>query len=185
MSTFPAVWAKRFGAVALVNALIAVLWLIVPLFVDARISRTIAGGSVGTWGYFGFILFVTIGFGGFAGFAFLYYIVQAAGGRVVSALAWLHLALMEVGTLGATALLGFAGYLGGITILEETAKGTAANQIPGIVHQRILFVIEPLPSVAIFAGIAGLGVLLGLIALFLAYRVKPASANPHTARASD
>jgi hypothetical protein len=172
MSNPSETWAKRFGAVALVNALIAVLWLIVPLFVDPRISRTIAGGSVGTWGYLGFILFLTIGFGGFAGFAFLYYIVQAAGGRVMRVLAWLHLALMEAGTLGATALLGFAGYLGGITILEETAKGTAPQSIPGIVHQRIVFVIEPLPSVAIFAALAGLGVLLGIIAVFAAYRGK-------------
>jgi hypothetical protein len=180
MSTFPATWAKRFGAVALVNALIAVLWLIVPLFVDSRISRTIAGGSVGTWGYLGFVLFVTIGFGGFAGFAFLYYIVQAVGGRVLGVLAWLHLALMEVGTLGATALLGFAGYLGGITILEETAKGTAANQIPGIVHQRILFVIEPVPSVAIFAALAGLGALLGIITLFVGYRRQHAPSTAPT-----
>jgi hypothetical protein len=174
MSVALDVWARRFGALALINALIAILWLIVPLFVDPRISRTVAGGSAGTWGYFGFLLFLTVGFAGFAGFAFLYHLVGAGGGQVKRPLAWAHLALMEVGTLGATALLGLAGYIGGITILEETARGTAASAIPGIVHGRIAFVVEPVPTVAIFAGLAGLGVLLGIIGLFAAYRVKRA-----------
>ncbi len=173
MSTSPEVWAKRFATVALVNAVIGIFWLIFPIFVDTRIARTIAGGSVGTWGYLGFLLFGLVGFAGFTGFAFLYYIIpKLTGGTVSNALSWLHLVLMEVGTLGATALLGFAGYIGGITILEETAKGTAAKDIPGIVHSKISFVVEPVPTVAIFAGIAALGVLLGVIALFAAYRPK-------------
>lgn len=167
------IWAKRFGSVALVNTLIAILWLVFPIFVDTRISRTIAGGSVGTWGYLGFLLFVVIGFGGFTGFAFLYYVIPKVSGRAVSnTLSWLHLVLMEIGALGTTALLGLAGYIGGTTILEETAKGTAARDIPRIVHGKIAFVVEPIPTVAIFAGVAALGVLLGVIALFLAYRAK-------------
>lgn len=167
-------WAKRFGTVALINTLIAVLWLIFPLFVDARISRTIAGGSAGTWGYFGFIMFLTIGFAGFAGFAFLYYVLPKAGSPVNNTLAWLHLVLMEIGTLVTTALLGFAGYIGGTTILEETAKGTAARDIPTIVHGKIAFVVEPVPTVGIFAAIAGLGVLLGITAIFMTYRTRRA-----------
>jgi len=155
---------------AVINALIAILWLIVPLFVDQRISRTIAGGSAGTWGYLGFLLFINIGFAGFAGFAILYYVLPL-GRAVKGSLAWLHLSLMEAGTLGATALLGAAGYIGGTTILEETAKGTAARDIPGIVHGRIApLVTEPLPWVGIFAALAGLGVLLGIVALFASSR---------------
>ena len=173
MSTSPEVWAKRFSTVALVNAVIGILWLIFPIFIDTRIARTIAGGSVGTWGYLGFLLFGLIGFAGFTGFAFLYYIIpKLTGGTVNNLLSWLHLVLMEVGTLGATALLGLAGYIGGTTLLEETAKGTAAKDIPRIVHSKIAFVVEPIPTVAIFAGIAALGVLLGVIALFSAYRAK-------------
>lgn len=166
-------WSRRFGFVALLNTLIAILWVIMPIFVDQRISRTIAGGSAGTWGYLGFLLFITIGFAGFAGFAFLYYIIpQASMKEPSNILSGLHLILMEIGTVGVSALLGLAGYIGGITILNETAKGTAAREIPGIVHGRIAFVVEPIPTVAIFAGLAGLGVLLGVVSLLLTYRVK-------------
>lgn len=167
------IWAKRFGSVALVNALIGILWLVFPIFIDQRISRTIAGGSVGTWGYLGFLLFLIIGFAGFTGFAFLYYIIpRVTSGKINNLLSWLHMILMEVGTLGTTALLGIAGYIGGTTILEETAEGTAARDIPRIVHSKIAFVVEPIPTVVIFASLAALGVLLGVIALFLAYTTK-------------
>jgi hypothetical protein len=70
-----------------------------------------------------------------------------------------------------TGLLGYAGYIGGITILDETSKGTAGAQIPGIVHTKIGFVVQP---IGVSALVASLGVLLGVVSLFLSYR----KANP-------
>ena len=170
MSSSPETWSKRFGTVALVNALIAIVWLLFPIALDTRISRTIAGGSVGTWGFLGFLLFLIVGVLGFATFASLYYVIpKATGGTINNILAWLHLVLLEIGTVAGTGLLGYAGYIGGITILDETAKGTAAKDIPGIVHLKIGFVVQPVGMLAL---VAGLGVLLGVIALFLTYR-KP------------
>ena len=52
-------------------------------------------------------------------------------------------------------------------MLDELAKGTAEKDIPGIVHPKINFVVQP---IGIMALIAALGVFLGVIALFLAYR---------------
>ncbi len=170
MSSSPEIWSKRFGAVALVNALIAIVWLLFPIALDTRISRTIAGGSAGTWGFLGFLLFLVVGVLGFATFASLYYVIpKATGGTINNILAWLHLVLLEIGTVAGTGLLGYAGYIGGTTILDETAKGTAAKDIPGIVHLKIGFVVQPIGMLAL---VAGLGVLLGVIALFLTYR-KP------------
>lgn len=170
MSSSPETWSKRFGTVALVNALIAIVWLLFPIALDTRISRTIAGGSVGTWGFLGFLLFLIVGVLGFATFASLYYVIpKATGGTINNILAWLHLVLLEIGTVAGTALLGYAGYIGGTTMLDEIAKGTAENDIPGIVHVKIGFVVQP---IGILALVAGLGVLLGVIALFLTYR-KP------------
>ena len=170
MSSSPEIWSKRFGAVALVNALIAIVWLLFPIAIDTRISRTIAGGSAGTWGFLGFLLFLIVGVLGFATFASLYYVIpKATGGTVNGILAWLHLVLLDIGTVAGTGLLGYAGYIGGTTILDETAKGTAAKDIPGIVHLKIGFVVQPIGMLAL---LAGLGVLLGVIALFLTYR-KP------------
>jgi hypothetical protein len=168
MSSSAEVWSKRFGAVALINALIGIVWLLFPIIIDTRIAQTIAGGSAGTWGFLGFMLFITVGVLGFAAFASLYYIIpKATGGRVNNVLAWFHLALMEIGTVIGTALLGYAGYIGGTTILEETAKGTAARQIPGLVHQKIGFVVQPIGIIAL---VTSVGVFLGVIALFLTYR---------------
>jgi heme/copper-type cytochrome/quinol oxidase subunit 1 len=168
MSSSPETWSKRFGAVALVNALIAIVWLLFPIALDTRISRTIAGGSVGTWGFLGFLLFLIVGVLGFATFASLYYVIpKATGGTINNILAWLHLVLLEIGTVAGTALLGYAGYIGGTTMLDEIAKGTAEKDIPGIVHVKIGFVVQP---IGILALVAGLGVLLGVIALFLTFR---------------
>jgi heme/copper-type cytochrome/quinol oxidase subunit 1 len=168
MSSSAETWSKRFGAVSLVNALIAIGWLLFPIAVDTRITRTIAGGSVGTWGFLGFLLFLIVGVVGFAAFASLYYIIpKATGGTINSVLAWLHLALLEIGTVGGTLLLGYAGYVGGITMLDEIDKGTAQKDIPGMVHLKISFVVQP---IGVLALVAGLGVFLGVIALFLSYR---------------
>jgi len=168
MPSSPETWSKRFGTVALVNALIAIVWLLFPIALDTRISRTIAGGSVGTWGFLGFLLFLIVGVLGFATFASLYYVIpKATGGTINNILAWLHLVLLEIGTVAGTALLGYAGYIGGTTMLDELAKGTAEKNIPGIVHVKIGFVVQP---IGILALVAGLGVLLGVIALFLTYR---------------
>ncbi len=118
----------------------------------------------------GFLLFLIVGVLGFATFASLYYVIpKATGGTINNILAWLHLVLLEIGTVAGTALLGYAGYIGGTTMLDEIAKGTAENDIPGIVHVKIGFVVQP---IGILALVAGLGVLLGVIALFLTYR-KP------------
>ena len=167
-SSSPEIWSKRFGAVSLVNVLIAIVWLLLPIALDTRISRTIAGGSAGTWGFLGFLLFLVVGVVGFAAFAALYYVIPTAtGGTVNNILAWLHLVLLEIGTVIGTGLLGYAGYIGGTTILDETAKGTAAEDIPAIVHGKIGFVVQPIGMLAL---VAALGVLLGVVALFLAYR---------------
>lgn len=116
----------------------------------------------------GFLLFLIVGVLGFATFASLYYVIPKATGETVnSILAWLHLVLLEMGTVAGTGLLGYAGYIGGTTMLDEMAKGTAANDIPGIVHVKIGFVVQP---IGILALVASLGVLLGVVALFLTYR---------------
>ena len=114
------------------------------------------------------MLFLIVGVLGFAAFASLYYIIpKTTGGKVNNVLAWLHLVLLEIGTVAGTALLGYAGYVGGIITLNETTKGTAAKDISGIVHAQINFVVQP---IGILALVASLGVLLGVIVLLLAYR---------------
>lgn len=148
-------WTKRYAWIAGINALIAFGW-IVPLFLDTRISRTIAGGSVGTWGMLGFLLWITVGVLGFAALAAMTYVLgNTVPGKLNDAVNWVHVGLMEVGTLGATLLLGIAGYIGGTALL--------AGASPGEVHQQIAFVVEPIPIVAILALLAAVGVVVGVL----------------------
>ena len=74
-------WAKRFAAMTFVNTIIAMAWMIFPLFIDQRISRTIAGGSAGTWGYLGFLLFSIVGVLGFAVFSLFYWMIPKITGE--------------------------------------------------------------------------------------------------------
>ncbi len=169
-------WAKRFGLMALLNTVIALFWLIPPFLIDANIARTIAAGSVGTWGYLGFIAFCVAGVLGFVAAALGYYLAPRLGsGRINNSLAWLSLGLSEIGVVVASMLLGIAGYLGGTTLLKETAPGSGISYGQAVqdVHKTIApYTIEPLPWVAIFFGLAALGVFLGVINLFMASRGK-------------
>jgi len=169
MSTSSETWAKRFGAIALVNALISIVWAIFPLFYDQNISRYIAGGSVGTWGYLGFLALIVGGFAGMVSMAFLYYIIpKTTGDSVNNILAWLNLVLLEVGILGLSTLLGLAGYIGGKMLFEKQSFSE--------IHKAIVWTVDwyGLPTVGIFLGLAALGALLGIINLFMAYRSKKA-----------
>ena len=65
--------------------------------------------------------------------------------------------------------------------IAETTRGTAAREIPRIVRTKIGLVVEP---VGIFAGLASLGVLLGVIPLFLAYRKASRSSVAGTFRSA-
>jgi len=168
MSASPETWAKRFGAMALINLLLSIGWTLFPLLVNRDISRYIAGGSAGTWGYLGFLAMLIGGFTGFAALASLYYVIpKATGGNVNNILAWLNLVLGEIGIIGLSTLLGVAGYVGGQLI----RAGRAAE-----VHANIAwFTTEPFPGpVAIVLGLAGLGAFLGVANLLLAFRSKKA-----------
>lgn len=163
-------WAKRFAAMTFVNTIIAMAWMIFPLFIDQRISRTIAGGSAGTWGYLGFLLFSIVGVLGFAVFSLFYWMIpKITGGKIRDVFAWAHLVLLEIGVIGSSALFGYAGYIGGTTILEGTAKGLPLANATALVHPKIAFTIEPIGA---FIGLAIIGILAGMVALFFAYRNK-------------
>lgn len=163
-------WARRFVVVAALNSLIAAGWL-VPLFVDPRISRAIAAGSVGTWGLVGFLLWIVVGCLGFVGFGTVHYLTpRIGGGPIRPALAWANLVLTEIGAFAATTLLGIAGYVGGTTLLELTSRGVPQAEATRQVHAAIAWIAEPVPWVAVFAALAGLGVLLGVVNHLMAFR---------------
>lgn len=171
-------WFKIFTAVAIANGFIALLWTIPVLFAgeyglpDYRISRTIAGGSIGTWGFLGYIVFLVVGVGMMFLSAAAYYLIPKATNRKVfnSKLALAHLVLLEAGTLGASVLLAWTGYVGGQLLLDN---GPSAGTFTTI-HQNIVGFVAPI-MVFIFLGI--LGGFAGLVNFALTLRMGRATAT--------
>ena len=154
-------WFKRFSYVALANAAIAAVWSIPVLIPQLEISRQIAGGSAGTWGFAGYSLFLTIGFASMLSWGMLYYFLPAVLHKRIfsNKLAALHLILSEVGLIISTGLLSIAGYIGGTMILAE--RGYPA------IHESLVVFIEP---IGYLAAVLIVGTLLGIINLGLTIR---------------
>ncbi len=156
-------WFKRFTYATLLNAAIAVVWTSPALIPNLNIARQIAGGSAGTWGYVGYSLFLTVGFAATFIFGAMYYLIPRAMNAQIfsSKLAGLHLVLQEVGILGSTGLLSWAGFVGGNLLLEKKATE---------VHGAIAQFVEP---IGYFVAIAMAGVILGLINIAATTRKRP------------
>lgn len=154
-------WFKRFSYVALANAAIAVVWSIPVLIPQLQISRQIAGGSAGTWGFVGYSLFLTIGFASMMTWGVFYYLIpKALNKRIFSnKLAALHLVLSEVGLVFSAGLLSIAGYIGGTMQLAEAPYPE--------IHEALVVYIEP---IGYFTIVLMAGIILGIANLGLTLR---------------
>lgn len=166
-------WFKRFTMLAIFNGFLALAWTTPVLFAgefglpDYRISRTIAGGSIGTWGFLGYIVFLVVGVGIIFLSGAAYYLIPKASNSTVynSKLALAHLILLEVGTLGTSILLAWTGYVGGQILLD---KGPSAATFTTI-HENIVVYVGPIMA---FVLIGILGGLAGLVNLALTFRIR-------------
>lgn len=167
-------WTKRFMAAAIVQgAIVAGLAVFLVLgqgsFIKPEVSRVMAAGGAGTWVTFGLVMYIIVGVIGVAVSALFYHYLENVLGKRISAganaLAWTHLVLMNVGTVAAMALLMYAGYLGGASMLPESVGGKGFNA--GQTHEMLVPFVEPI-SVAILAIVAG--VVAGGMGFLVTYR---------------
>jgi heme/copper-type cytochrome/quinol oxidase subunit 1 len=155
-------WVMRFFRVASMNGIVTVIWTLLILWPDLNMSKIIAGGWPGTWLFIGYVMWIIVGCVGMVLCGTVRYMVPKATGKTFSStLTGLHLILTEVGAVGSTWLLGLAGFIGGKLI-------TIDQQPVSVAHLNIVSYALP---VEIFAGVATLGVLIGIIDILLA---KPA-----------
>lgn len=156
------IWFMRFTYASLINAVIAIVWTSPVLIPNLNIARQVAGGSAGTWGYVGYSLFLTMGFAATFIFGAMYYLIPKAMNAELfsSKLAALHLLLQEIGILGSTGLLSWAGFIGGNLLLAKRAEE---------VHGAIVQYVEP---IGYFVALAMIGVTLGIINV--AYTIRKA-----------
>jgi len=151
-----AIWLKRFGFASLLNGFIFLAMSMAALISDWNVSRTIAGGSAGTWYTMGYLLLGIVGVAGiFLSGAAYYLFAQISGGSPYNdKLAWLHLVFMDVGAVGTSLLLAWAGF--------NAAAMLRAGVETGNVHLYLVQFEEPIAALMI---VAGLGALAGIVNL--------------------
>lgn len=154
-------WTKRFMVAAIVQgAIVAGLTVFLVLgqasFMKPEVSRVMAAGGAGTWFTFGYVMYIIVGILGVAVSAIFYHYLESVLGRRIGggakALAWTHLILMNVGTVAATGLLMYAGYVGGASMLPQEVGGMGFNA--GQAHEILVSFVEPIAA-AILTIVAG------------------------------
>jgi heme/copper-type cytochrome/quinol oxidase subunit 2 len=136
------------------------------------VARVIASGEAGTWFIMGYVMYVIVGVVAMAVTSLFYFFIETVQGKVyrgaAKALAWVHLALSNVGVAGAAVLSMVGGYLGGAAMQPTMFGGQAYNA--GQVHVHILqYYSEP---IAAFLAIALIGFVVGGLGYILVLRRK-------------
>ena len=164
------IWAKRFMAAAIIQgaiivALTAFLVLGQISVLKPEVSRVIASGGAGTWFTFGYLTYIVVGVIGVAVSSAFYHYLSGSFTRAASALAWVHLILMNVGTSAAAGIMMYAGYQGGAAMLPSAigGRGFDAQQA----HSIMAPFVEPI-AVSILATLVG--VIAGGAGFLIAYR---------------
>ena len=155
MNNMKNTWPRRFMVAAVIHGVGLAVWsglfLLDGIGIPLNLSRIIAGGGAGTWFTVGYILYMATGFLGMTAQGALYqYAASLSGGRLHSdRLALVHFALMNVAVVGATWMLGYAGYVGGsLTLADRISEVHAA--IVGYVNPVGIFIL-----VGVVAALAG------------------------------
>jgi hypothetical protein len=163
-------WARRFMAAAIIQgsiivALTAFLVVSQISILKPEVSRVIASGGAGTWFTFGYLAYILVGVIGVAVSSVFYHYLAGSFTRTASALAWIHLILMNIGTTAAAGMMMYAGYQGGAAMLPTAigGRGFDAQQA----HSIMAPFVEPI-AVSIFAILAG--VVAGGAGFLMAYK---------------
>jgi hypothetical protein len=175
-------WATRFVWAAIVQgALAAALTGFFVLgetgYLSPPISLLISATIPGIWVALGYFAYIVIGVVGMAVTALFYQYLEVNLKSLYkgkfSALAWLHLILSNIGILGATWLVIYAGYLTGIATLTAAlgGMGLSLKEVESSVLARFLMPITA------FASLTILGILLGGLGYILVYKARPRRAS--------
>lgn len=175
-------WASRFILAAVIQGALAIgltgFLLYQGVFGAPAASRIVAGGGAGTWlvvGYFGYLV---LGVAATAAMGLFYWYLETVlrrpygnGSRI---LAWLHLALWNVGVLGGTWLMMNAGYAGGAAAQPVAVGGL------GWTAAQVHTIMSAYPMwIAGFLAVAVAGAAFGLIGHAVAWAVRaPEEAPP-------
>jgi hypothetical protein len=165
-------WARRFMAAAIIQgAIIVGLTVFLVLgqisILKPEVSRVIASGGAGTWFTFGYLSYILVGVIGVAVSSVFYHYLAGSFRRAASALAWVHLLLMNIGIGAAAGMMMYAGYQGGAAMLPTAIGGR------GFDAQQAHSIMAPfVESIAVSILVILAGVVAGGVAFLLGYRAQ-------------
>ncbi len=171
-------WATRFVWAAIVQgalsaAITAFLILGEMGFMNPPISLVISGSLPGIWIAIGYLGYLVAGVVGMAVTALFYQYLEvnlkSLYRGAAKSIAWLHLILSNVGVIGASWTMIYAGYLGGIAGLPQAlgGQGLSVQQVEALVESSLLL------PILIFVGMSVLGIVFGGLGYILVYRARP------------
>lgn len=171
-------WATRFVVAAIVQG--ALCTLLTGFFVlgemgymSPPVSLLISATIPGVWIALGYFAYLIVGVLGMAVTALFYQYLEVNLKSLYvgkeKTLAWLHLVFSNVGIIGATWLVIYAGYLTGIATLPTALGGSGLS----LKEVEISILGQYLLPLAIFASITMVGILLGGLGYVLVYRARP------------
>jgi hypothetical protein len=116
-----------------VNAVIWIAWtvaILLPFPPFSYLQPIAVGGGAGTWFLLGYILLLIVDVMGFVAISSLVFVVEAHERRRVNyGIMLTGLILLYVGTLTGFILLGFAGAIGGYSLVIEHSTVNAAENL--------------------------------------------------------
>ena len=148
---------------ALLAIVTFILFIYGSLYLSPSPAVVIASGSAGTWLMLGYVIYVAMILALGVTALFYDYIESGLGkkiDRISTMLAYAQLILMNVGIVGSTFLLMYAGYVGGVGILPTALGGAGLSETQA--HVQILGAFPP--EIIAFIILTMLGALAGGIA---------------------
>lgn len=171
--------AAKFLKLSLVNGVLAIVFTVPILFPSLCIATP--PGSFGckatmdivwpgTWVLVAWLVFVTAGVLGSMFFGAMYYFADKLSNKTTasSTLGWLHIAVYEVGVLGATGMMAAIGFVGGSYVAQGgnviVSSQVIRNMLPSFSNDptNVLYDMPPVVE-AVFIAVALLGALIGFV----------------------
>ncbi|MDE1832878.1 MAG: hypothetical protein KGH58_00490 [Candidatus Micrarchaeota archaeon] len=135
----------------------AILFAYGSIYFKPAPAMVIASGSAGTWMFIGYITYIVMVIAiGVTGLLYEFIEARFRGSitGIPAMLANAHLVLMNIGVIGATWLLMYAGYRGGTALLPASSGGLGLTTLQA--HEQILSVYPTYIVIFIIATIIGM-----------------------------
>jgi len=174
-------WANRFIIAAIIQGALAVgvtgFLLYDGVYGTPGAARIVASGGPGTWLTAGYLAFIMFGPLAAAVTSLFYQHIEVHLGAPYKGfsniLAWLHIALMNIGVVGATWIMMNGGWRGGALALTLSPSNPSAAY--GQVHVQVLGELPP--YIAAFVAVALVGAIAGGLGYMIAWRKSARTAS--------